>query len=142
MRETLLVCAAAGLVLLLIGWAVWRSRRELRASRAQVARWAELTRSLHNAADVTDVRSALTQALSSEYPDGVVVVGLHPVAPEPLSVAVRRGPRSQLGELGDDVAVSIADRITDAAAPVALERDVEVEASGGGFRAGPSTAFR
>jgi serine phosphatase RsbU (regulator of sigma subunit)/anti-sigma regulatory factor (Ser/Thr protein kinase) len=136
MRETLLVCAAAGIVLLLIGWAVWRSRRELRASRAQVSRWAELARSLHDAADVTDVRSALTQALSSEYPDGVVVVGLQPVAPEPLSVAVRRGQRSQLGQLGDDVAVSIADRITDADAPVALERDVEVEARGGGFRAG------
>lgn len=135
-REAILICGAAAFMLLLIGWAAWRARRELRASREQVARWAQFTRSLHDAADMTDVREVLTGALSSEYPDGTVVVGLDPSVPEPLSVAVRRGPHSRLAELSDDVAMSIASRITDADAPVALERDVELDADHDRRRAG------
>jgi GAF domain-containing protein len=129
----LLVCAGAGLLLLLFGWAVWRSRRDVRASRAQVARWAQLTESLNDAADVTEVREALIGALTAEHPEGVTLVGLTAADPGgELSVVVRRGARSPLGNLDEDAAVTIAERVADADAAFAVERSPAVEAGLGG----------
>jgi serine phosphatase RsbU (regulator of sigma subunit)/anti-sigma regulatory factor (Ser/Thr protein kinase) len=133
LREVLLVCAGAGLLLLLFGWAVWRSRRDVRASRAQVARWAQLTESLNDAADVTEVREALIAALTAEHPEGTTLVGLTAADPnEELSVVVRRGARAPLGNLAEDAAVTIAKRVADADAAFAVERSPAVEVGLGG----------
>ncbi|MBA2642671.1 MAG: SpoIIE family protein phosphatase [Actinobacteria bacterium] len=125
--EALLVGAAAALVLALIAWALRRARRDLRASRAQVGRWAQLTRSLNEAVDADGIRRVLAAALASEFPEASVVVALDRTGEsEPPAVTVLRGRHSPFAGLDERVGLSIAEVVSGAGAPVALETQPEL----------------
>ncbi len=132
LREVLLVSAAAALVLLLFGWAVSRSRRSTLASRAQVARWGQLTHALNEAGEPADVRNALVDALTSEHQAGTAIVGLTADGgDESLAVVVRRGAHSTLADVPDDMAADLAGRVAEADAPVAIDESPRIDAARG-----------
>ena len=125
--EALLVGAAAVVLLGLILWAVRRTRRDLRASRAQVGRWAQLTRSLNEAVDADGVRDILATALAAEFPGASAIVSLrHGEAGKLAPPIVVRGQRSPFTRIDEGVALSIAEAVAGTGAPVALETRSEL----------------
>ena len=125
--EALLVGAAAVMVLGLILWAVRRGRRDLRASRGQVGRWAELTRSLNEAVDADGIRDILAAALAAEFPEASAIVSLQHGKPGRLGAPmVVRGQRSSFTGLDEGVALSIAEAVAGTEAPIALDTRSEL----------------
>ena len=125
--EALLVGAAVVVVLSLIAWAFRRARRDLRSSRAQVGRWAQLTRSLNEAVDADGIRDILATALASEFPEASVIVSLHHAElGEPGSTGVARGQRSSFIGLDEGAALSIAEAVAGTGEPIALETRSEL----------------
>ena len=137
--EVALVVGAALLVLGLIVWAVRRARRDFRAGRAQVRRWAALTRSLNEAADAPEVADVLAKALAEELPSASVVVGLVAKASDQAALAVVHGRRSPLTALDEASARAIVDLVAAADEPVTLETRSGIDRELHGA-AGPSRA--
>jgi serine phosphatase RsbU (regulator of sigma subunit)/anti-sigma regulatory factor (Ser/Thr protein kinase) len=105
----ILILGAVTLVLALIAWALVRSRRELRGERAQLGRWAGLTRSLNEATDSAEICSTLASSVAAEFPQAVVAAVLAPGRPEqPADIAVVHGDRTRLSYLNDADAVATA----------------------------------
>jgi anti-sigma regulatory factor (Ser/Thr protein kinase) len=129
--EVLLVTAAALASLALIGWAVRRARRDIRRARAQVGRWAQLTRSLNAAVDEEAVRETLATALASEFPHALVVTTVdQPRSNDPSPPTIVRGRRSQLDGVSDDIAQSITGLVIEQATPIALATRADARQAG------------
>ncbi|MDQ3671551.1 MAG: SpoIIE family protein phosphatase, partial [Actinomycetota bacterium] len=125
--EALLVGVAAAIVLGLIAWSLRQTRRNLRANRARVRRWAALTRSLNEAVEAEEVRDIFAATLASEFPKGSAIVALgSPGNGEAGAAAVAHGSRSPLTELDEGVALSIAEGIAGPDTPVVFENRAEL----------------
>ena len=74
--ESVAIGVAALFALALIGWGLRRSRRQLSADRAEVARWAKLTRDLGAAARPDEVCELLANSLAGAFQNALVVVAL------------------------------------------------------------------
>ncbi len=70
------IAAASLVVLLIVGWAIVRSRREFEEERQQVRNWDELAQSLGEAAAAAEVSAALGAAVVSSFPEAEVIVAL------------------------------------------------------------------
>jgi serine phosphatase RsbU (regulator of sigma subunit)/anti-sigma regulatory factor (Ser/Thr protein kinase) len=106
--EASLVVVAALTVLALIGWAMRRSRRDLRAAQAQVRRWAQLIRSLNAAIDKREVADLVATAVATEFRDGSAIVT---VGEEPQLAARAHGRHSPFTGLDEEAATEVARRI-------------------------------
>jgi serine phosphatase RsbU (regulator of sigma subunit)/anti-sigma regulatory factor (Ser/Thr protein kinase) len=126
--EALLVGVATVIVVGLIAWSLLQIRRNHRANRARVRRWARLTRSLNEAVDADAIREVLAAALASEFPKASAIVALSPVGKgESGQATVAHGSRSSFTGLDEGVALSIAERIAHAGAPVGLGTSSELQ---------------
>ena len=86
------VGAAVLLVLVLIGFVLWRARRDGDAQAARAQSWNRLTQALGGASTPPEVAGALLSTLADAFPSGVAVVAL--VAGDDLRVrAASRLPR-------------------------------------------------
>jgi serine phosphatase RsbU (regulator of sigma subunit)/anti-sigma regulatory factor (Ser/Thr protein kinase) len=100
------ISGAGALIIAVLAWAIRRSRRQLRAKRGHIRRWASFVRSLEDATNVEAVCDLLAAALRSEVPTALAV-----------AVAARAEPHGQLAlrSLGADQRVRV-----DAAAALQL----------------------
>ena len=126
--EALLVGVATVIVVGLIVWSLLQIRRNHRANRARVRRWAGLTRSLNEAADADAIRDVLAAALTSEYPRASAIVALTPAEKEESGRAiVVHGSRSSLRGLQAKVALEIAQDVARERTPLVLETQSELQ---------------
>ena len=123
LRLALAMTAAAALfVLALLAWAMLRARRDLRAERAQLSRWAGLTRSLNEASEASEVCDVLATSLAAEFPDGLVAAALYRDGDEQaVERAVVRGARSRLSDMADSDALQLTQLLFRTGIPLAYE---------------------
>jgi serine phosphatase RsbU (regulator of sigma subunit)/anti-sigma regulatory factor (Ser/Thr protein kinase) len=128
-REASVIGTAAVIVLALLAWGLQRQRRELRAGRAQVVRWAQLTRSLNEAIDADAVRTLCASALASEFPDSSVAVAFEPAhGAVGHDVTVARGRRSSLPTLEDPTWMTVV--LATSGSPVVRETSRDLQPDG------------
>lgn len=130
LREMLLLGAGALIALLVIGWGVVRTRRDVRSGRARFVRWAELTRALNGAVDAAEVLDVLAASLAREFPEATVAA-VFDVQPDGRLSAVSRGRRSSVTEVDDLARSWILDVSTATGSPVDLRSRSELEAQAG-----------
>jgi serine phosphatase RsbU (regulator of sigma subunit)/anti-sigma regulatory factor (Ser/Thr protein kinase) len=125
--ELVAIGISALVVLALIGWAVVRSRRELESERAGARRWEELSQSLGEAAEPSEVTGALISALASAFPRACVIVALESEDRSRLELsAVRPGDGGPAVRRDDPVAMELARLAYDAGAMRAARDPVGV----------------
>lgn len=110
--EASLVVAAAVTVLALIGWAVRRSRRDLRGAQAQVRRWAQLTRSLNAALDKREVATLVATAVANEFRDASAIVTVEGGNGDATQLAALvHGRLSPFTRLNEETAIAVAGQV-------------------------------
>jgi serine phosphatase RsbU (regulator of sigma subunit)/anti-sigma regulatory factor (Ser/Thr protein kinase) len=125
LREGLLLAAVALTALVLIAWGILRTRRELRAGRARVARWVELTRALNDAVDAGQIQAILASSLSDEFPGGLAAVVCGSEGETGRRTTIRTGRDSPL-RLVDDHDAPWVDDILAQELPLNLQTQLEL----------------
>ena len=104
--EIVAIAVAAAVALGLIGWVLRRSRRQLIADRAEVSRWASLTRGLGSAARTDEVCGLLASSLAGSFPNALVVVAL--AGEDGLEVRAVEAGRLWMRPTTDDIVLELA----------------------------------